>query len=99
MEILVSQATVIHGLYNDCMVNVLVDDKTPPVCETPPNLYWYCDNVTGRVDRFGDRLEYSYLSCTDDAYATDNYKDFTCVDGKGNPYNEVELNVEKTMVT
>jgi len=33
-------------LYNDCMVNILVDDKTPPVCEKPADLYWYCDNVT-----------------------------------------------------
>lgn len=33
-------------LYNECMIIIKVDDKTPPVCETPPSLYWYCDNVT-----------------------------------------------------
>jgi hypothetical protein len=39
-------------LYNDCMVNILVDDKTPPVCEAPPTLYWYCDDAGGAgIDR------------------------------------------------
>ncbi|MGB2733716.1 MAG: hypothetical protein WBC35_07600, partial [Saprospiraceae bacterium] len=33
-------------LYNDCMVNILVDDKTPPVCERPDDIFWYCDGVS-----------------------------------------------------
>jgi len=60
-------------LYNDCMVNILVDDKTPPICEKPADLYWYCDNVTdvreirGRRYFFNghkyNKLEYAFAVC------------------------------------
>lgn len=46
-------------LYNECMVNVLVDDKTPPVCEKPNDLYWYCDNVTDVREIRGKRYFFS----------------------------------------
>ncbi|MBK8279348.1 MAG: hypothetical protein IPK94_04050 [Saprospiraceae bacterium] len=36
------------SIYNDCMINILVDDKTPPVCETPEDIFWYCDGVSSK---------------------------------------------------
>ena len=32
-------------LYNDCMIEVIKDDKTPPVCHAPENVTYYCDGV------------------------------------------------------
>jgi len=34
-------------LYNDCMVQVLADDKQKPVCDSLPDLEVYCDGVPG----------------------------------------------------
>ena len=32
-------------LYNDCMIQVIKDDKTPPVCIAPDNVTAHCDGV------------------------------------------------------
>ena len=32
-------------LYNDCMIEIIKDDKTPPVCIAPPDVSYYCDGV------------------------------------------------------
>ena len=32
-------------LYNDCMIQVIKDDKTPPICSAPPHAVYYCDGV------------------------------------------------------
>ena len=32
-------------LYNDCMIEVLKDDKTPPVCIAPADVSYYCDGL------------------------------------------------------
>ncbi|HNR07445.1 MAG TPA: T9SS type A sorting domain-containing protein [Saprospiraceae bacterium] len=68
-------------LYNDCMVIIYVDDKTPPVCEEPADLYWYCDNVADAREIKGkkyfirghryNRLEYAHAVCDID-YHNDN---------------------------
>ena len=47
-------------LYNDCMVNILVDDKYPAVCEDPDDIYWFCDNVTDRITVNGSSYFYNY---------------------------------------
>ncbi len=31
--------------YNDCMIEVIKDDKTPPVCNAPDDVTYYCDGV------------------------------------------------------
>ena len=31
--------------YNDCMIEVIKDDKTPPVCVAPADASFYCDGV------------------------------------------------------
>ncbi len=31
--------------YNDCMIEVIKDDKTPPVCYAPADVSYYCDGV------------------------------------------------------
>ena len=32
-------------LYNDCMIEVIKDDKEPPVCKAPDDVTYYCDGV------------------------------------------------------
>ncbi len=32
-------------LYSDCMIEVIKDDKTPPVCKAPADVTYYCDGV------------------------------------------------------
>jgi len=46
--------------YNDCMVNILVDDKQPAVCEDPDDIFWFCDNVSDQVTVNGHRRYYNY---------------------------------------
>lgn len=77
-----------QSISNDCMVQVLVDDKTPPVCETPPNLFWYCDNVATSEENI---FEYADNACT--ARNNSTYPNYKCTfgDGSGTPYNEIEL--------
>ena len=72
-------------LYSDCMVTVLVDDKTPPVAINPQDKFWYCDNVSSDED---DR--YEYARCDDESWSMDNAKDKMCTDEKGIPYNQIE---------
>ncbi len=76
-------------LYSDCMIRILIDDKTPPVAEDPRDKFWYCDNVSSNV---GD--QYEYAKCNDDSYTTDNGTDHTCVDGLGVAYHQIESKVE-----
>ncbi|HNT20236.1 MAG TPA: T9SS type A sorting domain-containing protein [Saprospiraceae bacterium] len=47
-------------LYSDCMVNILVDDKTPAVCEDPDDIFWFCDNVSDQRTISGKRYYYNY---------------------------------------
>ncbi|MGB4900373.1 MAG: hypothetical protein WBP00_06320, partial [Saprospiraceae bacterium] len=83
------------SIYNDCMINILVDDKTPPVCETPEDIFWYCDGVSSKKDR---DYEYARAACDDTGYTYDDDKDnaldFTCRDFYGKPYNNIECKKE-----
>ncbi|MEP7322637.1 MAG: hypothetical protein ABI761_11995, partial [Saprospiraceae bacterium] len=78
-------------LYNDCMVNVHVDDKTPPVCEGLEDLYYYCDGVYDVTE--GDfppfAFEYAHLACDEEK----PFPNYTC-QYLGSPYKEVELSTE-----
>lgn len=84
-------------LYNDCMVKILVDDKTPPVCEKPADLYWYCDNVTDVREIKGKRyyfnghrynkLEYAHAVC-DISFGND----FVLANGNGSYDYDPTLN-------
>ena len=80
-------------LYHDCMIRMLVDDKTPPVAEDPEDKFWYCDNVSSKE---GDI--YEYAQCKDNSYAEDNGKDLTCTDQYGKPYNYIESSVENDAI-
>ncbi|MEP7320565.1 MAG: hypothetical protein ABI761_01555, partial [Saprospiraceae bacterium] len=78
-------------LYNDCMVNVHVDDKTPPVCVGIRDLYYYCDGVYG-IDENSfptSDAEYAHLSCDEEK----PFPNYTC-QYLGSPYKEVELSTE-----
>ncbi len=67
------------------MVNILVDDKTPAVCEAPPTLYWYCDDAGGAYPE--NYYEYAWALC---GVETATWADYTCRNGSG-PYNQVEI--------
>jgi hypothetical protein len=48
-------------LYNDCMVQVLVDDKQPPVVENLYDITVFCDNApygSGRAEYYCENSEY-----------------------------------------
>ena len=64
------------SIYNDCMINILVDDKTPPVCETPEDIFWYCDGVSSKKDR---DYEYARAACDDTGYTYDDDKDLSLI--------------------
>lgn len=74
--------------YSDCMVNILVDDKTLPVCQKPNDKTVFCDGVSGENN--GD----AYSACRDFTYGSENYKDYTCVDYYGNAFNQIECVIE-----
>lgn len=80
-------------LYNDCMIRMLVDDKTPPVAEKPVDKFWYCDNVSSNE---GD--VYEYAKCNDDSYEVDNGKDKICKDQFGNPNTYIESSIENDAI-
>ena len=68
-----------------------MDDKTLPVCESPNDIYWYCDNAGGGGR--DKKYEYAWKTCLDFSYTDnsgDNFTDFTCVDGNNAPYNQIE---------
>ncbi len=84
-------ASLCNSIYNDCMINILLDDKTLPVCEAPKDIYWYCDNAGGGGR--DKKYEYAWKTCLDFSYTNnsgDNFTDFTCVDGTNAPYNQIE---------
>ena len=81
-------------LYNDCMVNVNVNDKTPPVCQDPADKYAFCDGVISNSYWVNEYAGGRWGVCTDANYATDNFTDKTCVDQNNAPYNQVECEVE-----
>ncbi len=83
-----------QSISNDCMINILVDDKTPPVCEDPQDVYWYCDNVGGKTPLFSVEYEYAQTTCLDLSYSTENFKDYSCQDQNNIPYYEIECAVE-----
>ena len=70
--------------YNDCMINIWVDDKSLPVCVDPKDKVAYCDGV------IGEQYEYAKTACHDYSYTTDNFTDKTWKDGSYNPYKEIE---------
>ncbi|MEP7320604.1 MAG: hypothetical protein ABI761_01750, partial [Saprospiraceae bacterium] len=80
-----------YSLFNDCMVNVLVDDKTPPVCEGLEDLYYYCDGVydvtEGEFPPF--KFEYAHSACDEEK----PFPNYTC-QYLGSPYKQVELSTE-----
>ncbi|MEO5583481.1 MAG: hypothetical protein ABIR66_12380, partial [Saprospiraceae bacterium] len=83
-------------LYNDCMVNVHVDDKTPPVCEGIKDLFYYCDGVYDvRENDFPDyRSEYAHLACYYPDRGPSGFPDYSCTDRFDRPYKNVELKSE-----
>ncbi|MEP7320652.1 MAG: T9SS type A sorting domain-containing protein [Saprospiraceae bacterium] len=76
-------------LYSDCMVTILIDDKTPPVAQDPYDKFLYCDNLSSR-----ESDQFEYASCNDNSWIPDNGKDLKCVDEFNLPYNEIESNKE-----
>ncbi len=54
--------------YSECMVEVLVDDKVPPVCTPKPDVTIYCDGV-------GQGSNHEFASCG--ASSTHSYNDPT----------------------
>lgn len=76
-------------LYSDCMVRILVDDKTPPVAQEPADKFWYCDNVSSVENNI-----YEYANCFDFEWSPDNAQDLTCQDQANIPYNTIESLVE-----
>lgn len=81
--------TCSRRLYADCMIDLLVDDKTPPVAQKPADKFWYCDNVATSQENI-----YEYAQCDDNVWDDDNGIDGTCKDQYGNPYNEIESIIE-----
>lgn len=76
--------------YNSCMVNVTVDDKTPPVCEKPIDLTFYCDNIVSE-DPDDDEYEFARNACSITTLGISyNYTNYSCTDYNQNPYNQVE---------
>lgn len=49
-------------LWQDAMVMVTVDDKTPPIAQDPKDLFWYCDNVAASEN---NSYEYAQYACQD----------------------------------
>jgi len=76
-------------LFSDCMISILVDDKTPPVAENPSDRFWYCDNAATEENNI-----YEYATCLDKVWIPDNATDLTCQDQFHFPYNEIECSVE-----
>ena len=88
-------------LYSDCMINILVDDKTLPVCQEPQDKLAFCDGVLGYQNEYANTAchDYDYSTVTTKDRATfgtlnDNIKDKTCVDKNGDPYKQIECSVE-----
>ncbi|MEO5583042.1 MAG: hypothetical protein ABIR66_10130, partial [Saprospiraceae bacterium] len=83
-------------LYNDCMVNVHVDDKTPPVCEGLHDLFYYCDGVYDvQQGDFPDYAsEYAHTACYYPGKPPSGFPDYSCTDANDNPYYDIELNSE-----
>ncbi|MEP7266712.1 MAG: T9SS type A sorting domain-containing protein [Saprospiraceae bacterium] len=79
-------------LYADCMINILIDDKTPPKAEEPIDKFWYCDNVSSVA---GDI--YEYAKCNDESWKDDNAKDLRCEDELGKPYYYIESKIENDL--
>ena len=81
-------------LYNDCMIEVLKDDKTPPVCVAPADVSYYCDGVpvVGSLFPNGGNDEIRWLSakfahdfCDSSDYFT-SYCEFDRTDDGPNVY-------------
>lgn len=81
--------TCSRRLYNDCMIRILVDDKTPPVAQEPFDKFWYCDNVASE-----EKDIYEYAVCNDIDWILDNATDFTCQDENQIPYHAIECEFE-----
>ena len=81
--------------HNDCMVNILVDDKTPPVCEKVEDIFWYCDGVS---DVKSNSYEYARDACRDldyDNNKADNAADYTCHDKYGTVYDNSQVKADQ----
>ncbi len=81
--------TCSRRLYSDCMIRILVDDKTPPVAQKPADIFWYCDNVSSV-----ESDQYEYAICTDFNWILDNAQDLVCQDQYRIPYHAIESTVE-----
>lgn len=76
------------ALYQDCMIMVNVDDKTPPVAIKPRDLILFCDGAKAG-------LAHDICSSVHDIPA--NVTDFTCLTLDGHPYAEIECHRENDL--
>lgn len=81
--------TCSRRLYSDCMVRILVDDKTPPVAQEPTDKFWYCDNAATTENDI-----YEYATCSDFNWDPDNGQDLVCQDENQIPYHAIECSIE-----
>ncbi len=79
-------------LYNDCMIEVIKDDKTPPVCTAPDNVTAYCDGVPyiGSLLYGNDVIKWQGAQLAHDLCDSSDYFSASCfLDNSGDAAQEV----------
>ncbi len=71
-----------EGHYNDCMVNVFVEDKIKPLCNAPANVTVSCENFDPSLWAYGFATAADNC-CIDTITATANYTFFDTLCSKG----------------
>ncbi|MCB0533320.1 MAG: HYR domain-containing protein [Saprospiraceae bacterium] len=71
-----------EGHYNDCMVNVFVEDKIKPLCNAPANVTVSCENFDPSLWAYGFATAADNC-CIDTITATSNYTFFDTLCSKG----------------
>ncbi len=71
-----------HGNFNDCMVNVLVEDKLAPSCIPPTNVMVNCENFDPTLWNYG-QVTVVDNCCTDTILISNNYTQFDTVCNRG----------------
>ena len=95
LEKLIKHRKRFPHLYNDCMIVVIKDDKTPPVCVAPKDVSYYCDGVpvVGSLFPNGGNDEIKWTSAKfahDMCFESDGWDpncEFDRVDDLANSYN------------
>lgn len=70
------------GNYNDCMVNVVVEDKLRPVCLPPPNITVDCAAFDPSLESYGQATPHDNC-CIDTLYSFANYNLFDTICNRG----------------